>query len=152
MNSVPIDIINKAPRCMISHFYCDNSVCTNFYTICTSTVVSEDEYKWSVRLQCRICNKVWWLCNECALRKKLLLSSQLLNHQYRNHVDSKATSTKRTRIDDASSRIDASNPNNYNSNSNEYIETKCVDIPTDVFIEGNKHGDKKNGIDIRRYC
>ena len=112
MKDAPFDIINKAPRCMISHFYCDNSVCTNFYTICTSTVVSEDEFKWSVRLQCRICNKVWWLCNECALRKKLLLSSQLLNHQYRNHADSKVASTKRTRSDDTTSILDSSNQKN----------------------------------------
>ena len=36
MNTVNQDIINAAPNCMISHYFCDKVLCTEHFTKCTS--------------------------------------------------------------------------------------------------------------------
>ena len=85
MNTVNQDIINAAPNCMISHYFCDKVLCTEHFTKCTSFIVCNDEYDWSVRFQCTECSEVWWLCHVCKLRKKLKSSHHLVNHNYTSH-------------------------------------------------------------------
>ena len=105
MNSVPSSISLAAPRCMISHYFCDSEVCTKSFTVCTTTVVTQEEYEWSVRLQCSVCHQVWWLCSGCALRKKLRHNNQLVNHQYGAHGNKGSSNRKRSLLMNNVNRI-----------------------------------------------
>ena len=101
MSIVPDNIRNKAPNCSLAHFFCDASSCTSSFNVCTTVASSEPQYNWSVKFQCTLCDKVWWLCRECSLRKKITSRTNLLRHQYSNHkvnhVASLPNKTKRQR-------------------------------------------------------
>lgn len=97
MNTVPSIITDAAPNSLFSHYYCCNHICTNHFTTCTSTIVCSEEFDWSVRFQCSICNSVWWLCNTCKLRKKLKVNTQLVTHNYQAHIKKAGTERKRIR-------------------------------------------------------
>ena len=59
-----------AKHCKITDFFCDNTSCTHSYDVCTTVGSSDGEYNWSVKMQCSVCNSVWWLCSDCHLKNK----------------------------------------------------------------------------------
>ena len=98
-------MIEKAPNIeIINLFYCDNDVCTKSLRQCTTVFVNnneyDEEYDWSLHLQCRVCHSSWWLCRHCAVRKKIKQLPILRRHQYSNHRPNmvRNTTTKENNI------------------------------------------------------
>ena len=84
------ELIDKAPNIeVITLFYCTNDICTKSLRQCTTVCVNnneyDEEYEWSLHLQCRVCHSNWWLCRHCALRKQIKQLPILRRHQYSNH-------------------------------------------------------------------
>lgn len=141
MSIVPTNIRNKAPNCSLSHFFCDESSCTSSFNVCTTVASSEPEYSWSVKFQCTLCDKVWWLCRECSLRKKITSRTNLLRHQYGNHkvchVASIPNKTKRQREADINPFENVTEEN--------YSETIVNNIIKSVTSSSHKGG-KRNSV------
>ena len=84
-NRVTEQLLRHAPNSNVTLFFCDSAVCTESFKKCTTEVIRGDDYDWAVRLQCTVCQSVWWLCNECSLRKKICKHHILSRHQYTCH-------------------------------------------------------------------
>ena len=80
------ELVALAPNTeVLTVFFCDNIICNNSFRSCTTKRLDNDDYEWSIQLQCVVCNSVWWICRSCPLRKKIQRLSILRRHQYSNH-------------------------------------------------------------------
>ena len=144
MSIVPGNIRNTAPNCSLSLFFCENTTCSASFTTCTTAVTTEPEFDWSVKLQCTTCNKVWWLCKVCNLRKKISRRAFLLRHQYANHKASQSVAKpkKKRHRDVDYNPFEHITEENYNENEVNDILQNVVNvnintISTRVDIETN---------------
>ena len=99
MSRVPPELRALAPNIdQSAQFYCDNVTCTAAYTRCPTVGELDDtDYDWCIKLQCSVCNSVWWLCNSCNMRKKITARCNIKRHHYSNHGTSMSESNKRGR-------------------------------------------------------
>jgi hypothetical protein len=97
MSIIPTNLKAMAKHCKITDFFCDKPTCTKSYDVCTTIGSFDGEYNWSVKMQCSVCNSVWWLCSSCYLKKKITNLSILRRHQYAYHSKVKQNTTNKTK-------------------------------------------------------
>ena len=144
MSVIPKRLSSLAPKTAPSFFLCDNTKCTKAFTKCATEEQEEDEYDWSIKLHCTVCQNVWWICRHCKIRKKMTTRTSLSRHQYSRHTkhDTSPSPSKRKRdVDDNPFRnmtddddITGRNINNeINDNGNNEI----------INVDEDDDGDKK---------
>ena len=134
MSTAPDDLLALAPNCSITHFYCDNEVCTHSYQRCTTLVTDWVDYEWSLKLHCQICQSVWWLCCSCTLRKKIERHAILLRHKYSCHNMHKEYNHRR-KINEQ-----VNDDNEVNTIETNFVCPDTVDVTIDI----NSNNDEKS--------